>query len=272
MNARLAPLKRFGQNFLTDKNIVRKIVRCAGLTASDIVLEIGPGRGALTFEMAKIVKSLIAVELDRGQCLKLIEETKGLNNVDIVCGDILKFNLKSYLKKAKIRSVKVVANVPYYITTPIIEFLFKNIGCVDDIFLTVQREFADRITADPGTSAYGSLTCFVNYHCASERLFNIKSASFWPRPKVESSFLRLRPLKKSEQRVKARSKSLFFKVVRSAFGQRRKRLYASLSNVLDKESLKQLPCQDLLDKRAGELSVPDFLRVSNLIFDFSKKR
>ena len=272
MNVFVKPLKRFGQNFLIDKNIIKKIIQATRLTLRDTVLEIGPGRGALTFELARHVKRLVAVELDRGLCSQLLKQTQNMNNLDVICCDILKFNLKSYGKKSKIKSFKVVANVPYYITTPILEFLFKNIGSIDDVFLTVQKEVAERMTAKPGTKVYGSLTCFVSYYCSPKVLFKIKRNSFWPVPKVDSCFIRLKPLKQNERKFGVKSQDLFFRTVRSAFGQRRKQLYASLSGILRKNELRLLPAQDLLSQRPEQLSLADFIRLSNLIFDFLKKR
>ena len=272
MNAPLRPLKRFGQNFLIDKNIIKKIIREVSLTPRDIVLEIGPGRGALTFSLARHARKLIGVEVDRGLCRQLQEDIQKAGNINIVCGDILRFKLRSYAKKAKIKSFKVVANVPYYITTPIFEYLFKHIRLCDEIFVTVQKEFAERMIAKPGTAAYGSLTCFVNYFCAPSILFKIKSGSFWPAPSVDSCFVRLKPHHRVERRSVVKSQDLFFRTVRSAFGQRRKKLYTSLSGILRKDELKLLPAQDLLSLRAEQLSLTDFIRLSNLIFDFLKKR
>lgn len=265
------PLKRFGQNFLIDKNITKKIIESLHLSPGDCVLEIGPGRGALTSDLVEKARRVVAVEIDKGLYENLCLQFKDAKNIDIISGDILKFNLKRYARDSKIKSFKVVANLPYYITTPIIEYLFDNIKYVDDIFVTMQKEVAQRMTASLGTEEYGSLTCFVNYFCRPSILFRIKSGSFWPVPKVESSFVRLKP-RKNELGFNVKSEPLFFKVMRSAFGQKRKRLYASLVKVLDKKMLNQLAASDLLSRRPQELSLTDFAALSNLIFDFLKKR
>jgi 16S rRNA (adenine1518-N6/adenine1519-N6)-dimethyltransferase len=272
MNPWFRPLKRFGQNFLTDKNIIRKMLLAAELSKEDSILEIGPGRGALTFEMAKKVRRLIAIEVDFGLCELLRERACDLKNLDVICADILKFDLKNYIKKNKIRSLKVVANLPYYITTPSIEFFLKNIVSIRDIFITVQREVAERIVAPVGSKAYGSLSCFIRYHCRPVLLFKIKAGSFWPTPKVESSFVRLVPIANRKKIFGVKSEELLFKVIRSAFGQRRKRLYASLAGILGRKDLDQLLAEALLSRRPQELDLTDFVTISNLIFDFLEKR
>lgn len=266
------PLKRFGQNFLIDDNIRKKIIEALHLSSRDCILEIGPGRGALTSDLVRKASWVVAVEIDRGLYKNLCLQFKDAKNLDIILGDILEFNLKRYARDAKIKSFKVVANLPYYITTPVIEYLFKNIKYIDDIFVTVQKEVAQRMTAPLGTKAYGSLTCFVNYFCSPSILFKIKSGSFWPVPKVESSFVRLKPFKTSEKGFNIKSEALFFTVMRSAFGQKRKKLYTSLAKVLDKKYLRRLGLDDLFSRRPQEMALADFGLMSNLIFDFLKKR
>ncbi len=265
MNPSFRPLKRFGQNFLIDKNIIRKIIGAVDLSNVETVLEIGPGRGALTLEMAKKTRHLAAVEVDRGLSKVLKKQTKDLGNVDIICKDILKFNLKGYVKKNKIRSFKVVANLPYYITTPVLEFLFKHIGLLSDIFITVQKEVAERMRAHTGSPSYGSLSCFVNYYSTPKILFRIKRGSFWPAPKVESCFVHLKPIKNPKKSYHVKSESLLFKVIRSAFGQRRKQLYSSLADLIDRESFKQSAAGPFLSKRPEELELEDFVTLSNLV-------
>lgn len=272
MKNALPPLKRFGQNFLMDKNIIAKIVVAADISAKDDVFEIGPGRGALTLALAKTAHRVTAVEIDQGLVRYLKEAFKDFKNVEIFCCDILKFSFKSCVHKKKMRRFKVVANLPYYITTPIIEFLVKNINWIDDIFIMVQKEVADRMGASPGSKTFGSFTCFVNYFCDFRPYFKIKAASFYPAPRVDSSFVRLKPRKDPRKFYGVKSQAFFFKLIRAAFGQRRKRLYGSLSGVVGKEELKALPCQDLLERRAEELGLLDFVRLSNLIHLRRKQR
>ena len=156
MDVLLKPLKRFGQNFLIDKNIIRKIINSVNVTQEDCILEIGPGGGALTFDLSQKAKKVVAVELDRGLCAALRQQSLPVKNIDVVCQDILKFDLKGFAKKRKIKAFKVVANLPYYITTPIIEYLFKNIRYIDDIYIMVQKEVAERMTSAPVNKIYGS--------------------------------------------------------------------------------------------------------------------
>ncbi len=271
MNTHLRPLKRFGQHFLFDRNIIKKIIEAMKLSRRDCVLEIGPGRGALTFELARRAKRLIAVEIDRGLHRQLRDKFKDAGNVDIVSCDILKFELKKYIKKHRLKTLKVFGNLPFYLTTPIIEYLFNNSEYINDIFITVQKEVAQRMTASPATPEYGSLTCFLNYYCRPRVLFKIKRGSFWPAPKVESCFMSLSLFKAGERQYRVKSEELLFKVIRSAFSQRRKKLRSSLSGILGEEQLGQLAPSGMLSHRAEELSITDFVRLGNLIFDFSAK-
>lgn len=263
MNPSLAPLKRFGQNFLTDKNIIKKIVDSIPLSKKTNVLEIGPGMGALTFEFSPKVRQLVAVEVDRRFCEILKEKIKKRVSVEIVCQDILKFNIRKYAKSHAIPVFKVIGNLPYYITTPILEHLFKDINFIDDIFITVQKEVGARLTAGVGSKDYSSLTCFTNYFCAPEVLFKIKKGSFWPTPKVDSCFLRLKPKTLEERGFRVKSEKVFFAVIRSAFGQRRKKLFTSLSKLVPKDVLKESPFYLLLNRRAEELNLSDFAQLSN---------
>lgn len=267
MKQTLKPLKRFGQHFLINKNIILKIIGAVDASVQDCILEIGSGDGALTFPLAQKAKNVVAVDIDRGRCQALAEAAKNTKNLKIVCSDILKFDLKSFSRRSKIKTFKVVGNLPYYLTTPILEHLFKYLGVVDDIFIMVQKEVAQRLTAHPNTKAYGSLTCFVNYFCCPKVLFKIKSGSFWPRPKIESCFVQLKPHRIPQRKCEVKSELLFFKVVRTAFGQRRKQLYSSLSRLLDRNKLKELGCRDLLSQRPQQLTLEDFAAISNHIFD-----
>lgn len=265
------PLKRFGQNFLHDKNIILKILDAVGVSKKDSVLEIGPGRGALTFALAAKAFKFCAVEVDRALARDLSGRLSGVENAEIVLGDILDFNLSRYARKNKIKKLKVVGNLPYYITTPILEYLFKNIRYIDDIFITVQKEVAERMVAHPGSKNYGSLSCFISYYCQPRILFKIKRGSFWPAPKVESAFLHLRALGNCDRLFPVKSESLFFECIRKSFSQRRKKLLTSLSGLLEKNKLSTLPCFDMLEMRPEELSLEDFAVVANQIFDFLRR-
>ena len=265
------PLKRFGQNFLIDDNITRKIRDAVFLNtgktkaAKDYVLEIGPGSGALTNFLQKKSKRLIAVEVDRVLCSALKRDFGKFKNTQIVCSDILKFDLGAYLKRSKINNLKVVANLPYYITTPIIEYLFKHLKSISDIFITVQKEVAARMVAHHKTKDYGAFTCFVNYFCKPTILFKIKKDSFWPVPKIDSCFIRLLPHRDPKKLYNLSCEELFFKVVRAGFGQRRKQLLNPLSNIVPKDVLKKIIPGGILSSRAEDLSLEDFVYLSNLL-------
>ena len=265
----LPPLKRFGQNFLIDRNIIGKIISAVDVTQDDDVLEIGPGRGSLTIELVKASHSLVAIEIDRGLCRHLEFLCASYKRATIICQDILKFEMKKYAKDNKINTFKVVANLPYYITTPVIEYLFNNIGFINDIFIMVQKEVAARMTAKEGTKIYGSFSCFVNYYSEPSVLFPIKGNSFYPVPKIDSCFIRLKPYKNPIQHHGVKSEQTLFKVMRSGFGQRRKRLMSSLSSFISRDILAKLGCGKLLDNRPEQLSLSDFVRLSNDIFDGS---
>ncbi len=267
----IAPLKRFGQNFLTDRNIISKIIASVVITSNDNIFEIGPGRGSLTEQLSRSAKNVIAVEIDRGLCDVLSQTLGGCSNVEIVCADVLRFNLKSYAKKKRIKKFKVVANLPYYITTPVIEYLFENIDYFSDIFIMVQKEVALRISSKAGSKTYGSFSCFVNYYSKPKVLFHISPNSFFPAPKIDSSFLRLEPIKDPKGYYGVKSEELLFNVIRSSFGQRRKQLFGVLAKEFGRERLSSLGCRALLERRAENLTLQDFILLSNQIFDFSRR-
>ncbi|MFH0877999.1 MAG: 16S rRNA (adenine(1518)-N(6)/adenine(1519)-N(6))-dimethyltransferase RsmA [Candidatus Omnitrophota bacterium] len=272
MSENLKPLKRFGQNFLVDANVVRKIIAACDISRTDYVLEIGSGNGALTLPLAQRAKRVVAVEIDRGRSLALRQKMLGFTNTKIICQDILKFDLKKHISRARSKRLKVIGNLPYYLTTPILEYLLRHLSAIDDIYIMLQKEVAQRLTADRGSKAYSSLTCFVNYFCHPEILFKIKSGSFFPKPKVESCFVHLKPRDKDEYGLRVRSQELLFKVIRHAFGQRRKTLLGSLSRAWPRQELLRLPQRALLERRPEELSLDDFVHLSNHVFDFSRER
>lgn len=271
MRVALRPLRRFGQNFLTDKNILAKIFSVVSVGREDDVLEIGPGEGALTKDLAKRCRRLVAVEIDRELCRRLQSDFIDFKNATIVCGDILSFDLAGCVRRLRLRRLRVIANLPYYITSPILEYLFKHISLIKDIHVLVQREVAQRICAAPGTKIYSSFSCFVNYHAVPEILFRVKKGSFRPAPKIESSFLRLMPRAAAARRLFLKDEDLFFKVVRTSFSQRRKRLLSSLKDLIPLARGDRFLSDPLLNKRPEELSLEDFAVISNQIFDFSRR-
>lgn len=267
MSGPLKPLKRFGQHFLVDQNIIRKIRNVIAIGSDDHVLEIGPGQGALTYLLMDAARSVTAVEIDRGWAKALAQATKTQNRLHVVCADFLKWDLKAYARRRKISSFVVVANIPYYITTPILENLFGHIGLLKDVYLMVQKEVAHRMTAQAGTKVYSAFTCFVSYYCEPAILFQIKPGSFRPLPKVDSCFVRLRPRPAKERKAGVSSPALMFKIIRAAFGQRRKRLWASLAKVLSREYMLSLSDTFDFKRRAEDISLEEYQRLSNLVFD-----
>lgn len=261
---RLKPKKSLGQNFLTDKNIRAKIINACGLTPEDTVLEIGPGQGELTKLIAPRVKRLAGLEIDSSLCGQLAESLKEFKNAEIINADILKFDFKKYFKSAKIKKLKVIGNIPYYISTPIIEELLKHREKIETIFITVQKEFAERIAARPGSKTFGSLSCFIQYYAEPEILFLIKKGSFFPAPKIDSCLLRLKI--RNRPVIKVRDERLFFSIIRAAFNKRRKTLRNSLEDVFPSEKLAQFFTKYSLNPntRPECLGLEDFANLSNL--------
>jgi 16S rRNA (adenine1518-N6/adenine1519-N6)-dimethyltransferase len=223
------PKKSLGQSFLIDKNVQRKIIDACELNDAQTVLEIGPGRGELTRLILAKAKFAYAVELDSCLCTALKEQFRYCGKVRIICGDILKFNFNRYLSKVP-NKVKIIGNIPYYITTPILEYLIAHKVKISSIFLTVQKEFAKRIVGGPGSKNYGAINCFIQYHADPRVIFTIKKECFRPQPKVDSCLLRLDI--KEESRLEEKEERRLFRVVRTAFNQRRKTLRNSLKTII----------------------------------------
>ncbi len=260
--------KSLGQNFLIDDNIVDKIVAGAGIGPGDKIIEVGPGIGTLTREMASRAQNLMAVEIDKN-LIPILEDTLGdYDNVKIVNEDIIKADIKGLIdENLSGGPVKLVANLPYYITTPIImRFLEENIN-VTDIVVMVQKEVAERMNAQPGGKDFGALSVAVQYYCDTEIVAKVPRHLFVPQPNVDSIViaLRIRP----ERKYKVDDEDLYFKVVKAAFGQRRKTLLNSISSMgnLAKDQVKEALEEAGIDpKRRGEtLSLDEFAILSNVI-------
>jgi len=259
--------KSLGQNFLIDGNIVRNIVKGAQVNKDDYVLEIGPGIGTLTEELALNAKKVVAVEIDRN-LLPILDYTLSKHdNVEIVEGDILKINIHDLIdEKLNGGPIKVAANLPYYVTTPIIARLIEEDLNIESITVMVQKEVAQRIVAPPGNKQYGSLTVFVNFYSDPEILLSVPKTVFMPQPKVDSAVIRLN-MKEPPVDI---DKKLFFKIVKAAFGQRRKTILNSLSNRelgLDKEQVKELLERSNISPkaRAENLKIEDFIKICQTI-------
>ena len=223
--------KKYGQNFLIDAHIPEKIVEAAGVTGSDCVLEIGPGIGTLTQYLAARAGRVIAVEVDTGLIPVLSETLAEYENTLVISADVLKVDLKKLIEDhAQDRPVKVVANLPYYITTPILMSMLEAQLPVLSYTLMVQKEVADRMQAAPGTKDYGALSLAVQYHTVPEIVLQVSPGCFLPRPKVGSTVIRLtsRPARLAEN-----EKEALFRIIRAVFSQRRKTLYNSLRHAAE---------------------------------------
>lgn len=222
--------KKFGQNFLIDENVVEKIVRDAGVTKDDFVLEIGPGIGTMTQILCENAREVVAVEIDDKLIPILTEDTLSwYDNVTVIHEDILKLDI---VKLANERNggkpIKVVANLPYYITTPIIMGLFESHVPLDSVTIMVQKEVADRMQVGPGTKDYGALSLAVQYYAKPQILLNVPASCFMPRPNVDSTVIQLTRYEKPP--VEVADEHLMFRLIRASFNQRRKTMTNSVGN------------------------------------------
>ncbi|MCB7318197.1 16S rRNA (adenine(1518)-N(6)/adenine(1519)-N(6))-dimethyltransferase RsmA [Lacrimispora sp. 210928-DFI.3.58] len=221
--------KKFGQNFLIDTRVLEKIISAAGITKEDCVLEIGPGIGTMTQYLAESAGQVVAVEIDTNLLPILDETLKGYDNVTVINNDILKVDINQLVEKYNHgRPIKVVANLPYYITTPIIMGLFESSVPIDNITVMVQKEVADRMQVGPGSKDYGALSLAVQYYAEPYIVANVPPNCFIPRPNVGSAVIRL--TRYQEPPVKAADPALMFKLIRASFNQRRKTLLNGLNN------------------------------------------
>ena len=221
--------KRFGQNFLVDTHVLERIIRAAGLTKEDMVLEIGPGIGTMTQYLAENAGRVVAVEIDSNLIPILKETLQAYDNVTVLNEDILKVDIRALAEEYNGgRPIKVVANLPYYITTPIIMGLFESQVPIDNITVMVQKEVAERMQAGPGTKDYGALSLAVQYYAEPYIVANVPPNCFIPRPGVGSAVIRL--TRHQEMPVKVKDEKLMFSLIRASFNQRRKTLQNGLSN------------------------------------------
>lgn len=260
--------KKFGQNFLIDSHVVEKIIRSANLTKEDCVLEIGPGIGTMTQYLAEAAREVIAVEIDKNLIPILSETLQAYDNVTVINNDILKVNIEELVEKHNQgRPIKVVANLPYYITTPIIMGLFESHVPIDSITVMVQKEVADRMQVGPGTKDYGALSLAVQFYAKPEIVANVPPNCFIPRPNVGSAVIRL--TRHETCPVEVKDEALMFKLIRASFNQRRKTLVNALGNApelgISKEKVKELlEVQGLSQTVRGEaLTLEQFAELSN---------
>ncbi len=262
--------KKFGQNFLIDTHVLEKIIEAAGVTKDDFVLEIGPGIGTMTQYLCEHAGAVAAVEIDRNLIPILKDTLSAYDNVEIINEDILKVDIgRLAQEKNDGRPIKVVANLPYYITTPIIMGLFESHVPIDSITVMVQKEVADRMQVGPGTKDYGALSLAVQYYAAPEIVANVPPNCFMPRPKVGSAVIRL--TRHKEPPVQVEDEKLMFRIIRASFNQRRKTLANGLKNsgelTLSKEVIEESITELGLPVtiRGEALSLAQFAELSNII-------
>lgn len=262
--------KRFGQNFLIDTHVLEKIIAASEITKEDFVLEIGPGIGTMTQYLAEAAREVAAVEVDRS-LIPILEDTlKEWDNVEVINEDILKVDIRELaLKKNGGKPIKVVANLPYYITTPIIMGLFENQVPIDSITIMVQKEVADRMQVGPGTKDYGALSLAVQYYAKPKIVANVPPNCFMPRPKVGSAVIRLE--RYEQPPVKVNSEKKMFQIIRASFNQRRKTLVNGLKNAqglsYSREEIEQAlkKCGLSPNVRGEALSLSQFAELSNAL-------
>lgn len=262
--------KKFGQNFLIDERVLDRIISASEITKEDCVLEIGPGIGTMTQYLAERAGTVTAVEIDRA-LIPILEETLcDYSNVTVIHGDILKFDINQLVQeKNGGRPIKVVANLPYYITTPIIMGLFEKQVPLKSITVMVQREVAQRMQAQPGTKDYGALSLAVQYYAKAEVVANVPPNCFIPRPSVGSAVVRL--LRHEMPPVQTKDEARMFALIRASFNQRRKTMVNSLGNAgelhISKEQVFEALAQMGLSPtiRGESLSLEQFARLNNLL-------
>ena len=262
--------KKFGQNFLIDTHVLEKIISSAGITKDDFVLEIGPGIGTMTQYLCESAREVMAVEIDKNLIPILSDTLSAYDNVTVVNEDILKLDIaKTAIEHNDGKPIKVVANLPYYITTPIIMGLFESHVPLESITVMVQKEVADRMQAVPGTKDYGALSLAVQFYSKAEIVANVPPNCFMPRPNVGSAVIRLTCHK--DRPVEVKNEAFMFRLIRASFNQRRKTLQNGLSNDrslnLSKEqiaaAIEQLRLSPTV--RGETLSLGQFAELSNVL-------
>ena len=255
--------KNFGQNFIIDENVITNIIRKADVDKNTLVLEIGPGAGSLTYKLSEYAKDVVCYEIDK-KLQPILEETlTSCANVEVIYQDFLKSNVMDILKKYDYDKLYVVANLPYYITTPIIVKLIEDHIPVEKIVVMVQKEVGNRFKATPGSKEYGSLTVFLDYYFDIKKIIDVSKNVFLPKPNVDSIVVQFT---KKEQPLKAKSEMHFFQLVRDSFKQKRKTLRNNLKqynlNIIE-NVLKQYGHD--LTVRAENISLEEFIRISNVL-------
>ena len=267
--------KNYGQNFIIDENILNKIIKSADLNEEDTILEIGPGIGTLTEALAKKVKNVIAIDIDK-DIIYILRDTilKEYDNIALIEADALKINIKDQFENIYDKvpgKIKVVANLPYYITTPLLIKLARGQLLITEMVLTVQKEAADRFMAEVGTKDYGAVTVVLDYYFEKDFIMKLSPAVFYPRPKVDSAVIKFK--KHSEPPVKVENEDSFVEFIRKCFSQRRKTLKNNLksfsNNNLAKEELDEILRKTEINERARpeDLDLIKFARIFNMFYN-----
>ncbi len=248
-----------GQNFLINKNIIKKMINLINPKKNNFFLEIGSGRGELTKKIIKYTKNLITLEIDK----ELINITKKkIKKINILHKDILKFNFKNYLKK----KTRVIGNIPYYISHKILFKLIKNIKYIKDIHITVQKEFAESITSKKGKKKYSKITIISNYFFKIKKLLFINKKNFYPKPKVNSIFLEIKPKKKKYKLINYK---IFNHILNNSFNYKNKKIINNLKNIIKKKHLKKIGINPNI--RPNKISIKKYCILSNYIYKLYKK-
>ena len=262
--------KKFGQNFLIDSNILENIVSAAGITKDDFVLEIGPGIGTMTQYLCEAAKQVVAVEIDKMLIPILKDTLSEYDNVEVINEDVLKVDIKSLAEeKNDGKPIKVVANLPYYITTPIIMGLFESKVPIDSITIMVQKEVADRMQTCPGSKDYGALSLAVQYYAHAKVVLNVSANCFMPRPNVDSAVIKL--TRHTQQVVSVADEGLMFRIIRASFNQRRKTLVNGLKNSSELDFTKEQVADAIKaigkdeNIRGEKLTLEEFAMLSNAL-------
>lgn len=263
--------KSLGQNFLLDESVLNDIVEGAEVNENDMVIEIGPGVGSLTAKLLLKAKKVVSIELDNDLIPILEAELGDVENFSLIHNDALKVDMNKIIGDEK--HVKLVANLPYYVTTPIIVKMLKEDYKFDSLTIMIQKEVAERMDAEPNCKEYGALSLLVQYYCDTCIVRKVPPSAFMPQPKVESIVIKLTKL--DEPRVKAKDPKLMFDIIRNSFNMRRKTLWNGVKFLkMDKELLmKAFEDAEIDTKRRGEtLTLEEFARLSDNIFELSKTK
>lgn len=268
--------KSLGQNFITDPSVIDSIVEGAGICEEDLVVEIGPGIGVLTAAAAEACAKVVAIEIDDNLIPILQETLKDYDNIEVIHADILKTDLNEVIrqqveKQAFSGAVRIIGNLPYYITTPIIMQIFEDGVKADSVTVMMQKEVADRIKAGPGNKTYGAISVAVQYYCEVEKVINVPKEVFIPRPKVDSTVLNF--IIRKDKPATLKSEKVFFACIKAGFGKRRKTLLNSLAGVcgIERDVVREVLEEAGIDasRRAETLSMEEFATIANVVCDFA---